>query len=354
MLERSNTQRRFYPLFRNPSRHSVQRARFTKPRILVLSPSTRFQDFLEYLTDFEISVINIGQTLDRHQSKLPSQSTTALLKAAIRKLTFRSKLRKLVNGYDLIFCDWLDSYAAAVSQLARKPMLLRMHRHEIYYPKLIESVNWNAFSKVVAVSNEYGRLIRDAIKASVPVQVIYNGLNLEHFPFKPSASGALCTYCFHNGMKRSYDLMLALRDFRLHVGGTDGGEGYDIPCMQSAIERFGLRHVLEGYVDIPKWLHDKEYFISHSMDESFGVAFLEAMASGLICLRHDDRVAGEIVPEGYRYRYNDELVSKLHYFSTLSDKERLQHKQTLRRIVESKFDVRQQADAFRTLFLSLM
>ena len=328
--------------------------RFTKPRILVLSPSTRFRGFLDYLTDFEISVVNIGQSLDRHKSQLPSRSTVALMKAGIRKLTFSSKLRKLINGYDLVFCDWLDSYAAAASQLARKPMLLRMHRHEIYYPNLIESVNWNAFSRVVAVSNEYGELIRNAIKASVPVQVIYNGVNLEDFPFRPSASGVVCTYCFHNGLKRSYDLMLALRDFQLHVGGTDGGEGYDIPCMQSAIERFGLRHVLEGYVEIPKWLHGKEYFISHSMDQGCEVAFLEAMASGLICLRHDDRVAGEIVPQDYRYRFNDELVSKLHYFSTLSDAERLQHKLLLRRIVESKFDARQQADAFRTLFLSLM
>ena len=253
----------------------------------------------------------------------------------------------------MVFCDWLNSTASVASPLANKPLLIRIHRHEIYHPELIEAVNWNAVNAVVAVSHGYERVIRSVIKR-IAVHTIYNGVDLDRFRFEPCVSGLVCNYAFHSGMKRSYDLMLALRDFELCIGGADGEEGHDMPVMKSAIDRFGLRHKLYGYVDLPAWLHDKEYFVTHSMDEGCPVALLETMASGLICLSHENRVAKEILPDQYCYRYDDELISKLRFFKGLPDQERFEHKLKMRKIVESQFDVKEQANAFRKLFLSCL
>jgi glycosyltransferase involved in cell wall biosynthesis len=140
--------------------------------------------------------------------------------------------------------------------------------------------------------------------------------------------------------------MLALRDYELHIG----GEGEDTRILRAANERFGLRHKFYGHVPLPEWLYDKEYYVNHSMDESFGVAMIEAMAAGVIPLCHDYAAAKEIIPSTYRYRYNDELLDRLRYFSNLSDGERHEHKVALRNIVEERFGLQRQAEAFRGLF----
>jgi glycosyltransferase involved in cell wall biosynthesis len=179
--------------------------------------------------------------------------------------------------------------------------------------------------------------------------IIRNGVDLKRFTFNPSNSGRLCTYCFFDQpQKRVYDLMLALRDETLHIG----GKGMMSRVMASTIERFGLRHVLHGYVELPEWLHDKEYFFMHSLEESCGVALLEAMASGLICVSHDYEASKEILPERYRYTYNDELLKLLADLRALDETERLRAKVEQRNIVETRYDAREQAAQFESLFQS--
>jgi glycosyltransferase involved in cell wall biosynthesis len=177
--------------------------------------------------------------------------------------------------------------------------------------------------------------------------MIHNGIDLDKIPFRPSSTGMLCTYSlFDQPQKRVYDLMLALRNEVLHIG----GEGTIARALASAIKRYGLRHVLHGYVRIPDWLWDKEYFFMHSFDESCGVSLLEAMASGLLCLSHSYEASKEILPKRHRYLYDDELLDLLAEFRGLDDSERLQVKKEQRRIVETQYDVRDQAARFDSLF----
>jgi hypothetical protein len=70
----------------------------------------------------------------------------------------------------------------------------------------------------------------------------------------------------------------------------------------------------------------------------------------LICFCHDYPAAKEIIPDEYRYRYDDELRHLIEHHRNLSDADRLSHKVELRRIVEEKFDLKQQAESFRQLF----
>lgn len=58
----------------------------------------------------------------------------------------------------------------------------------------------------------------------------------------------------------------------------------------------------------------------------------------------------EVLPERYRYVYNDALLDLLAEFRGLDDSECLQVKKEQRRIVETQYDIRDQAARFDSLF----
>jgi glycosyltransferase involved in cell wall biosynthesis len=317
-----------------------------RPRLLVLQSNPSFLGFLKLLDDFDISVVDLNTN---RLFRVPKGTgITVLAKQAKWAILHRAGIRRLCKRFDIIFCDFLRADVATVSRLTRTPIVVRLHRYEIDRPDLITQVDWNRVAKLVVVSEEYRRLAEAIIKS--PATVIYNGIDLDRFVFTPAAGGAICTYGHHVGRKRLYDLMLALRNYELHIG----GEGEDDRMLKEANTRFGLRHRLYGSVPIPEWLRDKEYFITHSMDDSFQVALIEAMATGLLCLCHDYAAAKEIIPDEYRYRYDSELIERLEHFRGLSAHDRQRRKIALRRIVEQRFDVRSQSEMFRALFNDAM
>jgi glycosyltransferase involved in cell wall biosynthesis len=273
----------------------------------------------------------------------------SLIKKGLWRLKRDRQIRKSCRRHDVIFCEWADSWAAIVTQLVDDvPIVVRLHLYEIDRPDLLSAINWQNVTMLVVVSDYMRRLVSESSHIQARrCMVIRNGIDLETFAFSPSDSGRLCTYSFFDQpQKRVYDLMLALRDQTLHIG----GKGSMSRVMASAIKRFGLHHVLHGYVELPEWLHDKEYFLMHSLDESCGVSLLESMASGLLCLSHDYEASKEILPDRYRYVDDDELWALLAQFRLMDRSERLQVKMEQRRIVETQYDVRDQAARFDSLF----
>jgi glycosyltransferase involved in cell wall biosynthesis len=325
-----------------------------KPRILVLQANANFLGFLRLLTeDFDITIIDmLNDPLFKDPRSVRSYGARALYKQARWAAFRRARIGRLCNRFDLVFCEFLKREVATVSRVARVPVVVRMHAYEIDQPDyLIKPVDWRNIARLVVVSEEYKRQAQGLIP--LEPTVIYNGVDLDQFRFRPSNTGVICTYGYHRAIKRFYDLMLALNDYELQIG----GEGENTRILRAANERFGLRHKFVGYVPhhlLPQWLSDKEYYVNHSMDESFGVSMIEAMAAGLIPLCHDYAAAKEIVPDIYRYTYDSELRERLLSFSSLPDEKRLEHKITLRRIIEEKFTMHQQAAAFRQLFKETM
>lgn len=321
-----------------------------KPKVLVLQSNANFLGFLRLLEkDFDITVVDmLTNPLFRDPRSVRSFGAHALYQQARWAAFRRARVGRLCNRFDLVFCEFLKREVATVSRVSRVPVVVRLHAYEIDQPEyLIRPVDWSNIARLVVVSEEYKRQAQRLI----PLQptVIYNGVDLDHFRFRPSNTGVVCTYGYHRAVKRFYDLMLALRDYELHIA----GEGENTRILREANERFGLRHKFSGHVPhnvLPDWLSDKEYYVNHSMDESFGVSVIETMAAGLIPLCHDYAAAEEIVPDIYRYRYDDELRERLLFFRSLPEGKRLEHKKALRRIVEERFTMQQQAAAFRQLF----
>lgn len=321
-----------------------------KPKLLVLQPNANFLDFLKLLEDdFEITRVDMHIHPLFRPLQIAGESGVRAIYNQARRAAFRNlRIGRLCNRFDLVFCEFLERAVATVSHVSRVPVVVRLHAYEINQPtNLIDPVNWSNIASLVVVSDEYRKQAAKLIP--LPATVIYNGVDLDAFKFRPSNTGTICTYGYHRLIKRFYDLILALRDYELHIG----GEGECTRTLKEATARFGLRHHFYGQIPhetVPDWLCGKEYYINHSMEESFGVAIVEAMAAGVIALCHDYPAAREILPDIYRYRYNEDLIEKLRFFLSLSTEQRLEHKLTQRRIVEEKFDVRLEAEKFRKLF----
>jgi glycosyltransferase involved in cell wall biosynthesis len=322
-----------------------------KPKILVLQANANFLGFLRLLNkEFDITVVDmLTDPLFRDPRSVRSFGARALYKQARWAAFRRARIGRLCNRFDMVFCEFLKREVATVSRVAKVPVVVRLHRYEIDEPDyLIKPVEWSNIAKLIVVSEEYKRQAETLIPHKATV--IYNGIDLERFAFKPSSTGAICTYGHHRANKRFYDLMLALRDCELHIG----GQGEDTRILRETNERFGLHHRFYGRVTLPEWLYDKEYYVSHSMDEGHSVATIEAMATGAIPLCHDYASAKETIPDVYRYKYNEELRERLQFFRDLPPEARLDHKVGLRRIVEGRFSLRQQAEAFCELFNEAM
>jgi glycosyltransferase involved in cell wall biosynthesis len=309
---------------------------------LCITANRHFLGFAKYLHSTRLDF------LPERYMQIPWKAS--LMRQGLWRLGFERRIREYCRKYDLLFCDWADMWAAKISQLVDEvPIVVRLHAFEIDRSDLLSEINWSNVRTLVTVSDYMKNLTMQSRHIACSRHVmIRNGIDLDRIPFRPSSTGMLCTYSlFDQPQKRVYDLMLALRNEVLHIG----GKGTTARALTSAVKRFGLRHVLHGYAKIPDWLWDKEYFFMHSFDEGCPLSLLEAMASGLLCLSHDFEVSKEILPERYRYVYDDELLDLLTEFRALEDSERLQVKKEQRRIVETQYDVRDQAARFDSIFM---
>ena len=240
-----------------------------------------------------------------------------------------SRIKSLTKKADVVFADFLNQPAIKVSQHSSKPIYIRIHRFELDMPELFEQVNWSNVAGVIGVSEYYGKLLRSLVPKDIPIHVIPPGIAAEKWQFKPSETGKLCTWAIPTPRKRIYDLMLALRDETLYVGGWSAKDR----ILKDINERFALGHILEPDIEFPDWLWDKEIYIHHALDESFGVAIGEAMLAGLIPLVHHLPCVLEYLPRNLTYIYNSELIELIHSVREMALEERLALKQKLREII---------------------
>ncbi len=260
--------------------------------------------------------------------------------------TIGRKIRSLSKWADVVFVDFLDELGHKVSHNSTKPIYMRIHRTELDHPPIFKGVDWDNVKAVIAVSTHYGELLREFVPKSVPIEVIPPGVNAEKWPFHPSSSGKICTWSLPTPRKRIYSLMLALRDYQLHIGGYSAEER----IIVERAKEYGLSHVLEPNVSFPEWQWEMEYYIHHALDESFGVAIAEAMLSGLIPFVHRIPCILEFVPEELTYRYDSELIDLIEEFKQKNAEEKMQLKKDLRQTILDGYTAERTGEKMLKLF----
>ena len=261
-------------------------------------------------------------------------------------LNLPRRIRSISKSADIMFVDFLSELGQKVTYHSKKPVYMRIHRTELDFPKLFEGVNWSNVAAVIGVSNHYAGLLRRMIPKEVPIKVIPPGVDDKKWPFKPSDSGKICAWALPTPRKRIYSLMLALKDYPIYIGGYSASDR----IIVEANERFSLGHHLEPEVRFPEWQWDKEYYIHHALDESFGVAIAEAMLSGMIPFVHRIPCILEFTPEELTYVHDSELIELIEDFRSRPADDKLELKKKLRDSIVEGFTHDKVSEKMEKLF----
>lgn len=264
----------------------------------------------------------------------------------VRKLMQPLQIKSLSGWADYVLVDFLTKLGVKVTHYSRKPVHIRIHRYEIDKPELFHQVNWDNVKSIIADSEHYADIIQKMIPFHIPVHVMHAGVDMTRWPFNPSSSGKICTWSVPDLRKRLYDLMLALKDYRLYIGGYSANDRH----LVSANKRFSLGHIFEPDVRFPDWQADKEFYIHHSLDEGLPVSVGEAMSAGLIPLVHRFPSSTEIVPKELTYVYNSELRELIDQMRAKSPEGRLELKRKLRERVKEEFSAEKTAVHLKRIF----
>jgi glycosyltransferase involved in cell wall biosynthesis len=230
-------------------------------------------------------------------------------------VTFRRRLasRIHVSAADLVHSHVtarIDDQASAVLEGARLPWVWTIHG--MYRPDGVELERWKraeriidrGHARVTAVSEEAAADVRArGFWPGRGIEVTYPGVDLREYGTRRVTDGqgwgrwnipaGAIVYGTTGRLvpQKAYDVLLAAagalaaKGLAFHV--LIAGDG----SLREDLEKDIARRSLQGRVtlvghesDIPKFLANLDVFVMPSRSEGFGIALLEALASGLPCV----------------------------------------------------------------------
>ncbi|WP_084184940.1 glycosyltransferase [Desulfonatronum thiodismutans] len=221
---------------------------------------------------------------------------------------------------DVTWFEWCEELIVQASHNVRKTskVICRLHRFECFsgYPSNIKS---NFIDIMVYVSQHMMTHVLQMHRLNTPGAVIWNGVDLSKYCYVKRLRGFNVAFVGYIKLIKNPQLLIqviaALRNkdvrYRLHIAGAIK----DIQIkyyLEHQIKILGLeKNVLfYGHVsDINNWLEDKNYLISTSLSESFGVNIIEAMAKGIKPIIHNWPGANELYPPELVFTTVDEAVN---------------------------------------------
>lgn len=198
-------------------------------------------------------------------------------------------------GYPGAFWSWL------VSKRLQKPFLITEHtfitnNFRSFFHKLITLFSLKRADAIVTVGKKSAEEILKYVHANI--QVVPNIVDTSRFTIQPYSEGIvnigfLGRLSSKQHVKGLDVLLKALsnvrKDFVLYIGGE--GELLDEYKSMAAELGIGKKCDFLGKVDfdeVPAFMNRLHFFVNSSRFESFGIAIVEAMASGLPVVTFDN------------------------------------------------------------------
>lgn len=267
------------------------------------------------------------------------------------KRIFQRDLKQLLTQNDVVFFEWASELLLAASKLPKTcGIVTRLHRYEMY--QWVDQINWAAVDKIILVSKaKRDEFIQRFPQHAEKVAVIFEGVSLEKFPFRPKPYGGdIGILCHLTPRKRVYELILDFYEltqqdshFHLHIGGDTHPSHHDyMEAMQDAVRKLGIQNRITFYGPVSNtsdWYKNIDIFISNSYSEGLQVALLEAMASGCYCLSHQWAGVDELLPSENLYFTGSTLNAKLRAFDQKTDEEKQALKSSMRDLVAKHCDM---------------
>lgn len=194
-------------------------------------------------------------------------------------------------GPDVIWCEWALGHAARITNETRLPVIVRLHRFEVFEP-IFDAINWTRVKLLIVGSTEILDLARKRAPAirNLPTLVCPAPLDLDDW--KPPAEapdgfkiGVVANMDPRKNPFAWLDVLGQLpREFSMHVVG-DMGSGWMREWMTHASKPFGPRLSFYGplpHGHLPKFWEDKSFCLCAGMHETAGpAAAVEAAAMGV-------------------------------------------------------------------------
>ena len=275
----------------------------------------------------------------RNTFHLPSRNVVGFL-LRLRRIIKRGGIR-LVHAQSSF-----DSLLAAVASLGMGVRIVQtVHSYEFArtgWSSLLDRMAFRLCSRIVFVSqqqlNHYASVYHLSPNQREKQSVVYNGINFSRFSLMAHARTGRLNMAMVGNFVPEKDQYFVCRFLeRLHGSGVDfdfyfvGARNGNHPeCYDRCIaycEQHRLNdcvHFLGGCDDVPGLLGKMDAFVYSSMSETFGIAVVEAIATGLPTFVNDLDVLCEITRQGkwavlYRSGDLDDLCNRFADFINDAD-----------------------------------
>jgi tetratricopeptide (TPR) repeat protein len=196
------------------------------------------------------------------------------------------------DNADVIFCEWADHNAIAVSNFNTKAKkIIRIHAYEVF-SDLIDKINFYNVDQLIFVANhikDYFIKRIEGWEVDLKTTVISNGIDLDRFQIAPNkkANNKIAWAGFISNKKGAVLLLHTaqnLPDYEFHVCGT-----FQERDVQYLFENHSPKNLIlyPWQEDLNRFFVDKTYILNTSPREGCPVSVLEGMACGLRPLVYD-------------------------------------------------------------------
>jgi glycosyltransferase involved in cell wall biosynthesis len=326
-----------------------------------------------------------GAMLREQFNVLPASHLVTLpLKNAL-DVRSASKLARIVRErrIEIVHAHMARDYPlAALATRRNKGVRLVITRHVLFPLSKLHALSLSHVSRVIAVSEPVARsLMKRRIFPAPKISVVSNGIDLEKFDagLQGAARAGLCrklgidegrllvgTVGELNRLKGHEEFIRAAALVRARferadfiVAGADASPtGERVAALERLIDELNLggRVHLTGWVeDVAPLLSALDVFVSASRTESFGLAIVEAMASGAAIVATTTEGARSIIEDGVNGKLVavgdvEELANNIVGLLTNAD-ERRRLSESARRDARERFGLERMVEATEQIYL---
>lgn len=257
---------------------------------------------------------------------------------------------------DVCWFEWCDEILVRAStQLAKTcATVCRIHSYEVF-ESVITRVDWSFVDHLIFVSDHVRQIFEAQVDKDIVKSVVHNGIDMSKWTYsehRPSTDIACLGFLNH---KKNPAMILQILaklvaknpGYKLHVGGKIQELRYKIYFDHLAREMGIAKNIVHcGWIEnVDEWLESKDYMLSTSVFESFGMSIMEAMAKGIKPVIHNWPGALGLYPEEIIFNSVDEAVEMITSSKMQS--------QVYRGFVQEHYTLDKQLDRIESLLTAL-
>jgi len=212
-----------------------------------------------------------------------------------------------VEDADLVWYEFGNELAIEGTKRFDKKSIVRVHGYEVING-LVQDIYHPNVSRYLFVADHVRNMV-NIPEIADKVSIIRNGVNTSKYTFAEHQHGRKIAFVGNFNTKKNPGLAIQILHELVNVGRGDyelhwAGDMQDVwlyAYTMNLVHAMGLqdRFFLYQHVNTNTFLEDKDYFLSTSMHEGYGMAILEAMSKGIKPIIHNFYIADEFYPMQY-------------------------------------------------------